>query len=328
MKNILLSIIIPVYKVELYIRECLDSIYTDANANLPFEVIVVDDGTPDNSMLIVEEFADKYENLKVCYQQNQGCGSARNTGLDVAEGLFVWNVDSDDWIESWAIHRILDLIKKESTLDIIAVPFTWTYPDETKNWIDLKLAHDMLMTGIDYQNSGFQIATSQFVVKRSLLSLNNIRFASHILHEDALWGGEILYLAKKVFVLSQPQLRYRQRIDCSIMHNIRIKNGYDIIKIHQYLMNFMNHYVREEDKIWFQKNHILKFQEAIHLLWRFHKTREFKKFIADTKQYRHKQCDICSKLGDFRWWMKCKMMKYPVLNERLRLWKKYFLIKR
>ena len=173
MKNILLSIIIPVYKVELYIRKCLDSIYTDANANLPFEVIVVDDGTPDNSMLIVEEFADKYENLKVCYQQNQGCGSARNTGFDVAEGLFVWNVDSDDWIESWAIHRILDLIKKESTLDIIAVPFTWTYPDETKNWIDLKLAHDMLMTGIDYQNSGFQIATSQFVVKRSLLSLNN-----------------------------------------------------------------------------------------------------------------------------------------------------------
>jgi len=98
MQNPLISIIIPIYKVEDYIRCCIDSILSQTYKNL--EIILVDDGSPDNCGSVCEEYSLKDKRIKVIYKKNGGLSSARNAGLDIASGEYIGFVDSDDWIEN------------------------------------------------------------------------------------------------------------------------------------------------------------------------------------------------------------------------------------
>ena len=102
-----LSIIIPIYKVEKYIRYTLDSIYNQNANEKSFEVICVNDGTPDNSMNIVEEFKILYNNLHIINQKNEGLSCARNAGLKIAKGDYIWFVDSDDTLEVQSISKVI-----------------------------------------------------------------------------------------------------------------------------------------------------------------------------------------------------------------------------
>lgn len=95
--KLLISVIVPVYKVEPYLRKCVDSILAQTYTNL--EVILIDDGSPDNCPAICDEYAVKDSRIKVIHQQNAGVSAARNAGLDAATGEYIGFVDSDDWIE-------------------------------------------------------------------------------------------------------------------------------------------------------------------------------------------------------------------------------------
>ena len=92
-----ISIIVPVYKVEQYLRRCLDSIV--AQTFTDWECILIDDGSPDNSGRICDEYAEKDKRFRVFHQENVGVSAARNKGLDEARGEWIGFVDSDDWIE-------------------------------------------------------------------------------------------------------------------------------------------------------------------------------------------------------------------------------------
>ena len=102
--NIKVSIVVPVYNVENFIRDCLDSLVNQSFKDM--EIIVVNDGTKDNSMQIVEEFADKDSRIVIVNQENQGLSSARNTGMKYIHGEYVTFVDSDDWVNSEYIGNL------------------------------------------------------------------------------------------------------------------------------------------------------------------------------------------------------------------------------
>ena len=106
----LISVIVPVYKVEKYLGECIDSILSQTYEN--FELILVDDGSPDNSGKICDEYAEKDKRIKVIHKENGGHGSGVNRGLLEAKGLYYKVVDSDDWVDEVALKRLLDTIKK------------------------------------------------------------------------------------------------------------------------------------------------------------------------------------------------------------------------
>ena len=97
MFNPKISIIVPVYKVEKYLHRCLDSIVNQTFTD--WECILIDDGSPDNSGIICDEYAQMDRRFKVIHQENKGVSAARNAGLDVAKGEWIGFVDSDDWIE-------------------------------------------------------------------------------------------------------------------------------------------------------------------------------------------------------------------------------------
>lgn len=113
MKKNKVSIIIPVYKVEPYIDECLNSIVNQTYSNL--EIILVDDGSPDTCPQKCDEWASKDSRIRVVHKQNGGLSSARNAGMDVATGDFFMFVDSDDFIESNMVESLLDIHKKQES---------------------------------------------------------------------------------------------------------------------------------------------------------------------------------------------------------------------
>lgn len=106
----LISIIVPVYKVEQYLSKCVDSILNQTYENL--EVILVDDGSPDNCGNICDEFASKDDRVRVIHKKNGGLSSARNAGIDVARGEYFGFVDSDDWIEPEMYEMLLSAARK------------------------------------------------------------------------------------------------------------------------------------------------------------------------------------------------------------------------
>ena len=112
-KNIKVSVIVPVYNVEKYIRQCLESIINQTYKNL--EIIVVNDGTKDNSMKIVEEYLSD-ERIKVINKENGGIASARNRGIDEATGEYISFVDSDDWLELNTYEKLVEIIVDEDII--------------------------------------------------------------------------------------------------------------------------------------------------------------------------------------------------------------------
>lgn len=107
--EILLSIIVPVYNVEKYIEQCMDSILSQ-NCN-ELEVVLVDDGSPDRSPQICDDYANNYQNVKVIHKKNGGLVSARKTGVCASKGKYITFIDSDDWIGDGYLSKIISIIK-------------------------------------------------------------------------------------------------------------------------------------------------------------------------------------------------------------------------
>lgn len=122
----MISVIVPVYNVEAYLRECVDSILNQTYRDL--EIILIDDGSPDKCGSICDEYAEIDERVRVIHTNNSGLSSARNTGIEAAKGEYIGFVDSDDWIESRMYEILLDRMN-ESGADIVVGQY-W-YESET-----------------------------------------------------------------------------------------------------------------------------------------------------------------------------------------------------
>ena len=100
----LISIIVPVYKAEKHLSECIDSIISQTYEN--FELILIDDGSPDNSGKICDEYAEKDKRIRAIHKENGGVSSARNTGLDNASGEYITFIDSDDFVDKQYLEKL------------------------------------------------------------------------------------------------------------------------------------------------------------------------------------------------------------------------------
>lgn len=129
MEDIKFSLIVPVYNVQQYLRRCLDSLASQNYEN--YEVICINDGSTDNSESILNEYARRY-GFKIITQENQGLGGARNTGIEHANGDYIWFIDSDDWIASSALSRISDVINSKNSPKVVMVDLIKIYDDGRK----------------------------------------------------------------------------------------------------------------------------------------------------------------------------------------------------
>lgn len=175
-----LSIIIPVYNVEKYILRCIDSCINQHCLDSDYEIIIIDDGSTDNSLSLILNKYKNESNVKILTQNNIGLGATRNRGIREAIGDYIWFVDSDDWIEKNILESILLILDK--VYDVIQIPFIKAYDDSKNNEVVIQTT---FFVEPKRNISSHMIFPAQFyIVRRDFLKENNINFVEGIFHED------------------------------------------------------------------------------------------------------------------------------------------------
>ena len=212
------SIIIPVYNVEKYLRECLDSVL---NQTFPdWEAVCVNDGSTDGSADILEEYAQKETRVKVISQPNGGLSAARNTGMKAVSGEYVLFLDSDDWLEPQALEVLASNLGGE---DMLCFSGRRYFEAERAYHEPDRLTACEYLSGMDYYNDN-ALAHRDFAFvcvvlrgyKRSFLLENGLFFKEGIYHEDNLFTPKACYYAGQVKVVNECLYDYRVRAN-SIM---------------------------------------------------------------------------------------------------------------
>lgn len=232
MTSPLVSIIIPVYNVEAYLEECLDSVVNQTYKNI--EVIAVNDGSTDSSPEILNRYKEKYGNIKVINQRNSGPSGARNRGIAEATGKYIYFLDSDDYILPETVENIIGKMEKYE-LDLVrfgAQPF---YEDKSvkivRNHYDYSkvFQEEKIYNKYEFLRAsikGFAASPWSYIVKAEVLEKHNLQFKPGLLHEDELFTLKLfLYINRAMY---DPNLYYMRRYRSgSIMTSIKGKKDFD-----------------------------------------------------------------------------------------------------
>ena len=216
------SIIVPVYKVEDYIRECLDSIL--AQTYPYFELILVDDGSPDNCGRICDDYAKGDNRIKVVHKVNGGISSARNAGLEVAKGEWIMHVDGDDWIEPDMIESLIEAAQITGA-DMVIGDFVKYGPSAGYNKLPT-WSSDKKKSMTNYVAYVMTTIWGS-IAKRSLYADHSLKSPEGISYcEDFHLIVRLCHFAKKVVNVHRPFYHYRYR-PTSIMSNMSRKTEAD-----------------------------------------------------------------------------------------------------
>ena len=178
-----ISIIVPVYKVEPYIHRCIDSIL--AQTFTDFELILVDDGSPDNCGTICDEYAAKDDRIIVIHKENGGVSSARNTGLDIASGRYIMFCDSDDWTELFWLETLYKEAETHPDMCIVANMWSVTGEEEICRAIGKTTTSKTTNTYYEIWKNGVSPYTPNKIYWKDIIDSNRLRFDPTIkLSED------------------------------------------------------------------------------------------------------------------------------------------------
>lgn len=251
-----LSIIVPIYKVEEYLSKCVDSLLNQDLSSEEYEIILIDDGSPDHCGQICEEYAVAHPNIKVVHRKNGGLSAARNSGIEVAQGQYVQFVDPDDYLEP---NVLGSLIRKmdASNLDVLRFNYqnvneryeVFEPNKESKPFVDYC---DEVCDGLMFltERLGFGCYAWQFVIKRELLK--DCVFKKGIYFEDTEWTPRMLLQAKKVTSTDLLVYNYLMR-QGSITQSVDEKKKRKVLDDKLLLMDSMQEQMSSAaDKRWFE----------------------------------------------------------------------------
>lgn len=224
-----LSIIVPIYNVEDYLEECLKSLYNIKNIKL--EIILVNDGSKDNSFKIMEKFKEIYpEKTVLINKEHGGLSSARNAGMKAAVGEYISFIDSDDFIDVDEFEKFFKEGQKDK-LDVMVGNMRYYTPEKTGDSLfrsDI-IKNSGIVNGIDFfwnlfqKPKCFREEVVDDIYKREFLVKNNIWFNENIVHEDSEFTPLVYLKAEKVKYIDRAFYFYRQRTG-SIMNKVSEKS--------------------------------------------------------------------------------------------------------
>lgn len=205
------SIIMAIYNSEDYLKESIESVIAQDIGFKSIELILIDDGSSDNSKEICLKYQSKYpENIKYIYQENQGQSSARNNGMKNATGKYLNFLDSDDKLESNALRLVYDFFEKNYDLtDVVSIPLKFFENDTGEHILNYKY-YETRLVDLDLEPSYIQLSASSSFIKKSAVG-NNEFDSKLIVSEDALFINKILLEKRKHGVVSNTAYLYRKR---------------------------------------------------------------------------------------------------------------------
>ncbi|MCH5343420.1 MAG: glycosyltransferase family 2 protein [Acetatifactor sp.] len=244
----LLSIAIPCYNSESYMRKCVESLLPGGE---DVEILIVDDGsTKDNTAQIADEYADKYPTIvKAIHKENGGHGSAVNIGIENATGLYFKVVDSDDWVKEEAYMQVLATLREQTgidkVLDMLVCNFVYDKVGEKRKKV-MHYRHilpkDTLFTWEDCHHfmKGHYILMHSVIFRTKLLRDNNIRLPEHTFYVDNLYVFEPLPYVKNMYYLDVNFYRYYiGREDQSVNESVMISRIDQQIKVNKLMVDYM-----------------------------------------------------------------------------------------
>lgn len=238
MGNPLISVIVPVYKVEQYLHTCIESVLNQTYSN--WELILVDDGSPDNCPQICDEYAAKDQRIKVIHKKNGGSSDARNFGINAATGSYLLFLDSDDyWNDSSFLKGLSEVCLHQHEIEI--VNFGWQkYFQNENRFLDDKRNFSIIKeeqtSNSDFicrllENDLFIASACNKCVRRQFILRNNLFFKKGIRSEDMDWCGRILYLMPSMTCYDKKPYVYRQQVSGSITASVDITHIRNIIQM-------------------------------------------------------------------------------------------------
>lgn len=289
-----ISVIIPVYNIRDYLKDCIDSVlgqdFTD------YEIILINDGSTDDSGKICDEYSMKYNFIKVCHKINGGLSSARNRGIDMAKGPYVLFVDGDDYIGGKSLSKISETLDENPEVDVVLLNGIKLFPqgrtqqlsrDYDKDSIFGKPPDDVL----DYLSrlDRFPGSACTKLVKRKLIVENNIYFKEKLLSEDIDWTLQLFGVAKVYNYCDYPYYVYRQRRDGSITDMVGVHHLEMIISL---IKTWSKPLGQEKTAYDFLVNTAMSYQ--------------FMVVVANLLNIKGKErLEICSKLEEVKWVLSC-----------------------
>ena len=238
-----LSIIVPVYKVEEYLGECVDSLLSQTIDD--YEIILVDDGSPDNSGKIADEYAAvNPDMIRVLHIDNGGQGRARNFALDIAKGDFVGFVDSDDWV-THDMYEKMYTRAAETGADVVVCDFMERFADGRESMLPASLQDNWL---------GSAGSSCNKIFRRSLVGA--LRFPVGLWYEDFYFSAVMLLRSKHTEFIAEPLYIYRRGQE-STMHNNNAVKNLDVLTIMDMLEKEMVPAGYKDDFEFFLVNHVL-----------------------------------------------------------------------
>lgn len=243
-----LSIIIPVYNVAPYVKACLDSIYQQGIEEDDFEVIIINDGSTDNSLQIITDIQKKHINITIVTQQNQGLSISRNQGITRATGEFILFVDSDDLLIPGTLSYLLQYARMYDT-DMIQGKFIKLNNDEIEKYevpstdlSNVSITDGLIKNGERAFAEDYHLYESyvwKYLFKREFIIKNTLSFPEHKYFEDIPFTVTGILKAKRFLSLPILFYIYRQR-ENSIMSTIDITKLYSMNDIIQYLYSLLD----------------------------------------------------------------------------------------
>src|SRR5690625_4114525 len=224
------SIIVPIYKVEKYIYRCVDSILQQTYSNL--EIILVNDGSPDNCGEIADDYRNKDTRVKVIHKLNGGLSDARNKGMELVTGEYVMFVDSDDWLDKNTVEIMVNN-SLNFKADVVQTAFYYAYDDKLlvdnryykESDPSVLLDNKALMYELVKNEKVKNFAWGK-LYKTKLIK--DIPFEIGVLFEDVFWAHQVMHQVNSYLILHEPLFYYYQRDD-SIVATYSPRN-LDIIK--------------------------------------------------------------------------------------------------
>lgn len=231
------SYILPIYKVEAYLRQCVESLTCQTFRNI--EIILVDDGSPDGCPALCDKLATEDDRIRVVHKPNGGLSDARNAGLDVATGDYVIFVDSDDfWMGDESLQRMINVAEANADCDFVGYNCNYYYPASNRytKWVEYSSDILVPVTGdkamqLLVASGTFPMSACMKLIKRRVLVENNIRFKKGQIAEDIPWFINLLEKTSKCMFVNDYVYAYRQNVTGSISSFVSERSFNNLLNI-------------------------------------------------------------------------------------------------
>lgn len=301
MNNELISIIVPVYKTEPYLRQCLDSLVGQTYENI--EIICVNDGSPDNSAQILEEYEKNDNRIKVITQENQGVSAARNNGVEASSGEYIMFIDSDDWVDTDMCETMYQAVT-ENEFPVCMCCYIKEF--EGKSTVTNLFDGDKILVGDSYYEEFFEnlagvkncnlrypekmdalVSPCMQLFKKDILS--DIRFVSTnelSTGEDWLYQMEIYSKADKIVYIDKPFYHYRKTNEDSITSKYKP----DLFEKWGKLYGYIEEVLKKYDFYEKYKNHLENKIALSYLYLGLNEIKSANGFMAQKKRLKEIRC--------------------------------------